>query len=97
MGSWLVERRLARVAARLRALRAELATIDEQIPYFADDAEDLAVRALVSEAPAASHESRDAQKHADAMRRHRERVVSDIAGLEARQDQLLDQLTQRAR
>jgi hypothetical protein len=97
MGSWLVERRLTRVAGRLRALRAELATIDEQIPYFADDAEDLAVRALVSEAPAASHESRDAQKHADAMRRHRERVVSDIAGLEARQDQLLDQLTQRAR
>jgi len=97
MGSWLVERRLARVAARLRALRAELATIDEQIPYFTDDADDLAVRALVSDAPAASHESRDAQKHADAMRRHRERVVSDIAELEARQDHLLDQLTQRAR
>jgi cell division septum initiation protein DivIVA len=92
MGSWLVERRLARVAARLRALRAELATIDEQIPYFADDADDLAVRALVSEAPAASHESRDAQKHADAMRRHRERVVTDIAEFEARQDRLLDQL-----
>jgi cell division septum initiation protein DivIVA len=92
MGSWLVERRLARVAARLRALRAELATIDEQIPYFADDADDLAVRALVSEAPSASHESRDAQKHADAMRRHRERVVSDIAELEARQDRLLDEL-----
>ena len=97
MGSWLVERRLARVAARLRALRAELATIDEQIPYFTDDADDLAVRALVSDAPAASHESRDAQKHADAMRRHRKRVVSDIAELEARQDHLLDQLTQRAR
>jgi len=31
------------------------------------------------------------------MRRHRERVVSDIAELEARQDHLLDQLTQRAR
>jgi hypothetical protein len=85
------------VSSRLRALRGELATIDEQIPYFADDADDLAVRALVSEAPAASHESRDAQKHADAMRRHRERIVRDIAGLEARQDRLLDQLTQRAR
>jgi hypothetical protein len=97
VASWLIQRRLARVSSRLRALRGELATIDEQIPYFADDADDLAVRALVSEAPAASHESRDAQKHADAMRRHRERVVSDIAGLEARQDQLLDQLTQRAR
>jgi cell division septum initiation protein DivIVA len=97
MGSWLVERRLARVAARLRTLRDELATLDEQIPYFTDDADDLAVRALVSEAPAASHESRDAQKHADAMRRHRERVVSDIAELEARQDHLLDQLIQRAR
>jgi hypothetical protein len=85
------------VSSRLRALRGELATIDEQIPYFADDADDLAVRALVSEAPAASRESRDAQKHADAMRRHRERIVRDIAGLEARQDRLLDQLTQRAR
>jgi hypothetical protein len=92
MGSWLVERRLARVAARLRSLRAELATIDEQIPYFADDADELAVRALVSEGPAASHESRDAQKHVDAMRRHRERVMSDIAELEARQDHLLDRL-----
>jgi hypothetical protein len=97
VASWLIQRRLARVSSRLRALRGELATIDEQIPYFADDADDLAVRALVSEAPAASHESRDAQKHADAMRRHRERIVRDIAGLEARQDRLLDQLTQRAR
>jgi hypothetical protein len=97
MGSWLVERRLARVAARLRTLRAELATIDEQIPYFADDADDLAVRALVSETPAASHESHDAQKHADAMRRHREHVVREIAELEARQDDFLDQLNQRAR
>jgi hypothetical protein len=97
VGSWLIERRLARVGSRLRALRDELATIDEQIPHLADDADDLAVRALVSESPAPSHESRDAQKHVDAMRRHRDHVVNEIAQLEARQDELLDQLNQRAR
>jgi predicted nucleic acid-binding Zn-ribbon protein len=97
MGSWLVERRLAKVASRLRSLRDELATIDEQIAHFVDDADDLAVRALVSESPAASHESDDAQKHVDAMRRHREHVLGQIADLEARQDRLLDDLTERAR
>jgi hypothetical protein len=97
VASWLIQRRLARVSSRLRALREELAMVDEQLVQFADDADDLAVRALVAEAPAASHESRDAQKHVDAMRRHRERVVRDITELEARQDYLLDQLTQRAR
>jgi predicted nucleic acid-binding Zn-ribbon protein len=97
MGSWLVERRLGQVASRLRKLRDELAVADEQLLHLADDADDLAVRALVSEAPAASSESNDARKHVDAMRRHRERVVAQIAELEARQDRLLDELSQRAR
>jgi hypothetical protein len=97
MGSWLTERRLARVGARLRRLRAELATVDEQLLHLADDADDLAIRALVSETPGASHESNDARKHADAMRRHRDHVVAEIAELEARQDRLLDELAERAR
>ena len=97
MGSWLIERRLAKVGSRLRALRDELATVDEQILHFVDDADDLAVRALVSETPMASHESTDARKHVDAMCRHRDHLVAEIADLEVRQDRLLDQLTQRAR
>ena len=53
--------------------------------------------ALVSETPAASYESNDARKHVDAMRRHRDHVITEIAELEARQDRLLDELSQRAR
>jgi predicted nucleic acid-binding Zn-ribbon protein len=97
MGSWLTERRLTQVANRLRSLRDELAMVDEQLAHLADDADDLALRALVSETPAASYESNDARKHVDAMRRHREHVISQIAELEARQDRLLDELSQRAR
>jgi 3-deoxy-D-manno-octulosonate 8-phosphate phosphatase KdsC-like HAD superfamily phosphatase len=93
MGSWRTERRLAQVAARLRSLRNELAIVDEQLTQLGDDAEDLAVRALVSETPAASYESDDARKHVAAMRRHREHVVAEIAELELRQDELLDRMT----
>ena len=67
--------------------------IDEQLAHLVDDAEDLALRALVAETPAASFESNDARKHVDAMRRHRDHVVAEIAELEARQDELLDRLT----
>ena len=83
MAAWRTERRLTQVAARLRALRNELAIVDEQLAQLGDDADDLAIRALVSETPAASFESNDARKHVDAMRRHREHVVAQIAELEA--------------
>jgi len=92
MGSWRTERRLAQVAARLRALRDELAMIDEQLTQLSDEADDLALRALLSETPAASYESNDARKHADAMRRHRDHVIDEIVKLEVRQDELLDRL-----
>ena len=85
------------MSSRLRTLRDELATVDEQLLHLADDADDLAVRAVVSEAPDASHESHDARKHADAMRRHRDHVVAEIAELEAHQDRLLDDIAERAR
>ena len=93
MGSWLVQRRLSQVATRLRTLREELAMVDEQLAQLVDDADELALRALVAETPGASFESNDARKHVDAMRRHRDHVVAEIAGLEVRQDELLDQLT----
>ncbi len=92
MGTWMLERRLTKVGSRLKSLRAELAVIDEQMRYLADDADDQAIRALVSETASASFEARDAQKHVDALRRHRSHVVEEIASLEQRQDDLLDQL-----
>jgi hypothetical protein len=93
VGSWRTERRLTQVATRLRTLREELAIIDEQLAQLVDEAEDLALRAMMSETPSANHESNDARKHADAMRRHREHVVAEIVELEVRQDQLLDRLS----
>jgi predicted nucleic acid-binding Zn-ribbon protein len=92
MGTWLTERRLTQVAARLRSLREELAIIDEQLLQFADDADELSLRALVSETPQASHESNEARKHLDAMRKHRAHVAGEITELEGRQDDLLDRL-----
>ncbi|MDQ3544162.1 MAG: hypothetical protein M3431_09930 [Actinomycetota bacterium] len=93
MGTWLTERRLTQVASRLRSLRDELAMIDEQLLQFTDDAEEMSLRALMSETPQASYESNEARKHADAMRKHRAHVATEITDLEQRQDQLLDQLT----
>ncbi len=93
MARWLIQRRLAQTSARLKRLRAELAQVDEQIHQFNDDADDTALRALVSETPGASQEANEARKHADAMARHRDHVVESIRQLEQRQDELLDQLS----
>jgi chromosome segregation ATPase len=93
MAAWMVERRLSQVATRLKSLRDELAMIDEQLDHLATDADDQAIRALVSETPGAAAEANDARKHADAMASHRAHIVSTIAELEQRQDELLDKLT----
>jgi hypothetical protein len=45
----------------------------------------------VSETPVADHDHRQAERHADAMRRHRAKVEAEIARLERDQDALLDQ------
>jgi hypothetical protein len=93
MGKRLVERRLRAITQRLRTLRDEIRVIDDQLAHLADDADDAGIRALVSETPGAGSEYLHAKAHADAMRAHRLHVLTTIADLEAKQDQLLDQLT----
>jgi hypothetical protein len=93
----LLERRLTEVATRLKQLRSELLVSDEQLHALADAAEDARLRALVSETPLADQEHHEAQKHADAMQRHRAEVASTIDQLERRQDELLDRLTAERR
>ena len=93
MPGWLVHRRLSQNSARLKSLRAELAQLDEQLEVFVSDADDQALRALVSETAGAAQEANDARKHADAMRRHRQHVLDSIRELERRQDDLLDRLS----
>lgn len=93
MGKRTIERKLRQTSARLRELRDELVVIDAQLAHLSDEADDLAIRALVSETSGAGTEHRHAQAHAEAMSGHRERVVTLIADLERRQDELLDALS----
>lgn len=92
MSKWLVERKLSEAAERLRQVRAELAVVDEQLAFLADAADDARLRAMVSETPMADKEHREAQKHADAMARHRADLVAQIAELQRSQDELLERL-----
>jgi hypothetical protein len=92
MSRSLVERRLSQVSDRLRALREELRVIDEQFTQLSEDADEAQLRALVSETPLAERDHRDARRHADAMARRQAEVATEISTLEARQDDLLDQL-----
>jgi uncharacterized coiled-coil DUF342 family protein len=89
----LVERRLTEVGGRLKQLRQELVVSEEQLVPLAEEADEARLRALVSETPLADKEYRQAQKHAEAMSRHRAKVQSEIAELERMQDELLDRLT----
>jgi hypothetical protein len=87
-----VERKLWATADRLRTLRAELPVIDEQLAHLAHDADDADLRGLMADHDP-GFEARQPRAHADVMQRHRQRVVDEIAELERRQDELLDQLS----
>jgi uncharacterized protein (DUF3084 family) len=92
MAQSIVERRLVGITARIKELREDLRVADEQLNHFDDIANDARIRAMVSETPLSDQDHRAAEKHADAMRRHRGVVQAEIAKLEATQDDLLDQL-----
>ena len=92
MSRSLVERRLSEVSTRLKQLREELSVSDEQLLHLAGEADDARLRSLVSETPVADREHQDAQRHAEAMARHRADVQESITKLEQTQDELLDRL-----
>jgi hypothetical protein len=92
MSRRLIERRLTDIAERLKRLRAELQVVEEQQAFFDDAADEARLRALVSETPLADREHHEAQKHADAMARHRSELVASIQELERSRDELLDRL-----
>ena len=97
MSRWLVEKRLSQAAERLKQLRGELKVVDEQLLFLSEAADEARLRALVSETPLADQEHREAQKHAEAMGRHRTQLVASISELERTQDELLDRLVEEAR
>lgn len=89
-----IERKLADLSSEVRALRSELAILDEQLQHVVDEADDARLRSLVSETPLAASEHRDAAKTVAAVRRDRDAKVKKMAKLEAKQDVLLDRLTE---
>lgn len=97
MSRWLVERRLSESAERLKRLRAELAVVEEQLAFMAEAADETRLRALVSETPLADKEHREAQKHADAMARHKADLLTQVRDVERTQDELLDRLVTEVR
>jgi predicted nucleic acid-binding Zn-ribbon protein len=97
MSRSLIERRLSGVTERLKQVRAELAVVDEQLAFLVEAADEARLRALVSETPLADREHKDAEKHADAMRRHRAALAAQIEELRHAQDELLDRLVPGAR
>jgi chromosome segregation ATPase len=92
MTASMLQRRLIDVSERLKRLRAELAVADEQVAFLEEEAEDARLRALVSETPLGEVDARDARRHADAQRRHRDTLARSIAELVREQDSLLDRL-----
>ncbi len=87
-----IERRLRAVSAQLKSARDDLAVSEEQLVHLADEADDARLRALVSETPVAERAHRKASRHAERLRKHRDRLSASIEALEAEQDQLLDRL-----
>ena len=96
MGQRLLQRRLAQTAARLKELRLELLVVSDQMSHMVDDANDLSLRALVSETPSAEFEYRESKTHADVIVRHHGQLVAEIADLERRMNDLLDRMKEHS-
>lgn len=90
-----IERQLADVGKRLKALRTDLAVAEQalmQVDYEADDAR---LRSLVSETPVAQKEHEQARRQVEVNRRNRDALKAEIVRLEVRQDELLDAFNER--
>jgi chromosome segregation ATPase len=97
MSQGSIERRLRQVTAELRQAREELRVLDEQLVALSDDADEARVRALVADSPMADKESREAERHVDAMRRSRAATAATITRLERSVDELLERFIPESR
>ena len=88
----LLKKKLADTSLRLRQLQEELKVAEEQLIHFSDEADEARLRSLVSETPLAEQKHREANKHAESMRKHKDMLQNEIERVEALQDELLDQL-----
>ncbi len=87
-----IERRLLDLSGRIKSITAELAVTDEQLGFLEEEAESARLRAIVAETPMEVATANEAQKHVDALRRHRGVIAQSISALRTEQDALLDRL-----
>lgn len=97
MGQRLLQRRLSSASSRLKELQTELHVVKDQMTSLVDDADELSLRALVAETPAADHEYREAKRHADTIVRHHDQLVMEIAEIQVKIDDLLDRMKESNR
>ena len=88
----LLKKKLADTSLRLRQLREELKVAEEQLVHFSDEADQARLQSLVSETPLADQKYREANKHAESMRKHKNMLQTEIMRVEELQDELLDQI-----
>ena len=88
-----IERRLLDISDRVKRTNVELALTDEQLVFLDDEAESARLRALVAETPIETAAANEAERHANAMRRHRDLLQGTLLELRREQDELLDRLT----
>ena len=96
MGQRLLQRRLSQTASRLKELRVELLVVTDQMSHMVDESSELSLRALVSETPSAEFEYREAKRHSDVIVRNHAQLVSEIADLERRMNDLLDRMKEHS-
>ena len=88
----LLKKKLTDTSLRLRQLQEELKVAEEQLVHFSDEADEARLRSLVSETPLADQKHREANKHAESMRKHKNMLQTEIERVEALQDEVLDQM-----
>ena len=89
-----IEKRLKDVGRRLSSLRTDLAVAEQAVIQVEGEADDARLRALVSETPLAEREHQEVRRQAEVQRRNRDVLRDEVAKLELRQDDLLDQYNQ---
>lgn len=89
-----IEKRLKDVGRRLSSLRTDLAVAEQAVIQVEGEADDARLRALVSETPLAEREHQEVRRQAEVQRRNRDELRDEVAKLEQRQDDLLDQYNQ---
>lgn len=87
-----VKRKLDNVGQRLVEMRDELAVADEQLVFLSGVADEAEVERVVTQAPLAQREAKEAAEDLDRHRRYRDGLRFEIQQLLKEQDKLLEQL-----